>query len=155
MGSGIALVTAEKAGVPVRVQEMNRKALDNTMGYAYKHLQKKVKRRRLKPVQAKQIQHHITGSTDYSGFANCDLVIEAAFESLEVKHEVIKNIEKHAPKGVIIATKTSSIPIIDIAKGAKKPENVIGMHYFSPVEKRPYWKSLRPTKLRIKPLRQR
>ncbi|NNJ71677.1 MAG: fatty acid oxidation complex subunit alpha FadJ, partial [Enterobacterales bacterium] len=137
MGSGIALVTAEKANTPVRVQEMSRKALDNCMNYAYMHLQKKLKRRRIKPAAAKQVQQRITGTTDYSGFANCDLVVEAAFESLEVKHEVIKNIEKNSPKGVIIATNTSSIPITEIASAAKKPENVIGMHYFSPVEKMP------------------
>lgn len=137
MGSGIALVSAEKAKTSVRVQERDHASLDKCMQYSWRHLNKKVKRRRMKPQQMKTIQNRITGTLDYSGFSQVQLVIEAAFESLEVKHEVIKNIEKHAPKDVIIATNTSSIPIADIAKAAKKPQNVIGMHYFSPVEKMP------------------
>jgi len=137
MGSGIALVSAEKAKVSVRVQEMTDQAIDSCLAYSWKHLSSKMKKRRLKPADARLIQGRITGTLDYSGFSRLGLVIEAAFESLEVKHEVIKNIEKHAPKDVIIATNTSSIPIAEIAAGAKKPENVIGMHYFSPVEKMP------------------
>lgn len=137
MGSGIALVSAEKAGTTVRVQERDHQSLDNCLQYSWKHLNKKVKRRRMKAQQMKQIQNRITGTLDYSGFSQVELVIEAAFESLEVKHQVIKQIEKHSPKDVIIATNTSSIPIAEIASAAKKPANVIGMHYFSPVEKMP------------------
>ncbi len=137
MGSGIALVSAEKAGASVRVQERDHQSLDKCLQYSWNHLNKKVKRRRMKPQQMQQIQNRITGTLDYSGFSQAELVIEAAFESLDVKHEVIKQVEKHAPKDVIIATNTSSIPIADIARAAKKPGNVIGMHYFSPVEKMP------------------
>ena len=79
----------------------------------------------------------ISATTDYTGFHNCDMVIEAVFESLELKHQMVKDIESACGDETIFASNTSSIPITDIAEAAKSPELVIGMHYFSPVEKMP------------------
>lgn len=143
MGSGIALVSAQKAKVGVRVQEVDHQSLDRCLQYSWRYLQAGIKKRKLKPIDARTVQNRISGTLDYTGFGRTELVIEAAYESLEVKHQVIRDIEAHAPRDVIIATNTSSIPITDIAKAAKKPQNVIGMHYFSPVEKMPLLEIIR------------
>ena len=81
-------------------------------------------------------QYQLIGSTEYIGFSNCDYFIEAVFEDLLTKQEVIADVEAVSPNA-IIASNTSSISIEQIAQKASKPENIIGLHYFSPVEKMP------------------
>lgn len=137
MGAGIALVSADKTDAKVRIKDISEKSVNHGLKYAWDRLQTKVKRRHLTKQQADEKMAKITGTTDFSGIQNADLVIEAVFESLELKHQMLKDIEIHCSKNTIFATNTSSIPISEIAKVAKRPENVIGMHYFSPVEKMP------------------
>ena len=79
----------------------------------------------------------VTGTTDWSGFANANLVIEAVFESLELKQSLLAEVEAVTADGTVFASNTSSLPISEIAANAARPEAVIGMHYFSPVEKMP------------------
>lgn len=138
MGAGIGSVTIEKAKLPVRLKDIRSEGLARGFAYIGKILNKKVSRRRLKPNKRDQIMARLTGSTDYSGFASTDVVIEAVFEDLKLKQTMIADIEKIAGKNeIIFATNTSAIPINDVAAKAKYPERVIGMHYFSPVEKMP------------------
>jgi len=138
MGAGISSVTIEKAKLPVRLKDISAEGLANGFSYVAKILSKKVSRRRLKPNKRDQIMARLTGSTNYSGFNNADVVIEAVFEDLKLKQTMIADIEKIAGKNeIIFATNTSAIPINDVAAKAKHPERVIGMHYFSPVEKMP------------------
>jgi len=85
-----------------------------------------------------QLQGKLSSTADYSGFKSTDIVIEAVFEDLDLKRQMLADIEAiEENKEIIFATNTSALPIDDVAKGAKQPERVIGMHYFSPVEKMP------------------
>jgi 3-hydroxyacyl-CoA dehydrogenase/enoyl-CoA hydratase/3-hydroxybutyryl-CoA epimerase len=77
------------------------------------------------------------GTVDYSGFANVDLVIEAVFEDINVKHQVLREVEAELKPSAIFASNTSTIPIVEIARASSRPERVVGMHFFSPVHKMP------------------
>ncbi|QYJ73963.1 fatty acid oxidation complex subunit alpha FadJ [Shewanella sp. FJAT-52076] len=137
MGGGIASVTTTKAKVPVRVKDISEKGLSNALGYAYKLLDKGVKRRHMTPAERDKLMSLMTTTTEYRGVKDADIVIEAVFEDLNLKHQMVRDIEKECGEHTIFASNTSSLPITQIAEAASRPENVIGLHYFSPVEKMP------------------
>src|SRR5205085_1732770 len=80
---------------------------------------------------------HVSTTVDYTGFKRCDLVVEAVFEDLEVKRRVLADVEAATSADCVFASNTSSLPIAEIAQGAKRPQRVLGMHFFSPVHKMP------------------
>lgn len=137
MGGGIASVTTTKAKVPVRVKDISEKGLSNALGYAYSLLDKGVKRRHMTPAQRDKLMSLMTTTTEYRGVKDADIVVEAVFEDLNLKHQMVRDIEKECGEHTIFASNTSSLPITQIAEAASRPENVIGLHYFSPVEKMP------------------
>lgn len=137
MGGGIANVTATKAGIPVRIKDINEQGISNALKYSYSLLEKKFKRRFISKAEMQKQLLLITGTTDYSGFHDADIVVEAVFEDLALKQQMVADIEKHCAEGTIFASNTSSLPIGQIAAKAARPENVIGLHYFSPVDKMP------------------
>ncbi|WP_228767472.1 fatty acid oxidation complex subunit alpha FadJ [Vibrio hibernica] len=137
MGAGISYVSATKAKVPVRIKDVSNDGILHAMSYSYQLLGKLVKRRSLTKAQLQQQMQSISGGTDFTGFAHKDMVIEAVFEDLSLKQSMVKDVESNAKKDVIFASNTSSLPIGKIAQGAAHPENVIGLHYFSPVDKMP------------------
>ena len=137
MGGGIAFVTATKAKLPVRIKDIADQGIANALNTAFGLLNRRVKKRILRHSQMQQQLSLITGTTDYSGFKDVDVVIEAVFENLELKQQMVADIENHCSPETIFASNTSSIPISQIAAKSARPENVIGLHYFSPVDKMP------------------
>ncbi len=136
MGAGIACVAAE-AGVAARIKDESLDALARGLGQVRAVYDERLKRRSLAPREVAQRMDRIAPSLDLTGFARADLVIEAVFEDLGIKRRVLAELEAVVPEGCVIASNTSSIPIAEIARGCRRPERVLGMHFFSPVHKMP------------------
>jgi 3-hydroxyacyl-CoA dehydrogenase/enoyl-CoA hydratase/3-hydroxybutyryl-CoA epimerase len=138
MGGGIAAVNTTRAKVRSVIKDIDDAGVERGLGYVQKVLDEQVKRRRMQKADAwLAMRRQVAGTTDYEDLADADLVIEAVFEDLELKRSVLADIEAATRSDTIFASNTSSIPITQIAATAKRPEHVIGMHYFSPVEKMP------------------
>ncbi len=137
MGGGISHVSAVKAKLPTRIKDIANDGIKNAMNYNFKLLEKQRKRRIISKAEQQSKMLSISGGTDYTGFNHVDVVIEAVFEDLNLKHQMVKEIEENGNAHTIFATNTSSLPIHQIAQAAERPENVVGLHYFSPVEKMP------------------
>ncbi|MCS3601013.1 3-hydroxyacyl-CoA dehydrogenase/enoyl-CoA hydratase/3-hydroxybutyryl-CoA epimerase [Buttiauxella sp. BIGb0471] len=137
MGGGIAFVTATKGKLPVRIKDINNEGINHALKYSWDLLDRKVRRRHLKAIERQREMARISGGTDYHGFHNRDIVVEAVFEDLALKQKMVAEIEHNAAPHTIFASNTSSLPIADIAANAARPELVIGLHYFSPVDKMP------------------
>ncbi len=138
MGGGIAAVNTTRAKVRSIIKEVDDDAVGRGLGYVQKVLDGQVKRRRMQKADAwLAMQRQVKGTTEYDDLSGADLVIEAVFEDLDLKRIVLAETEAVTSPATIYAPNTSSIPIADIAASAARPANVIGMHYFSPVEKMP------------------
>lgn len=136
MGEGIAEVSIMKE-MDILLKDIYPETLIRAKKNIWKGLSKKVKQKSLKGPKAEEIINRVTPVTDFTGFQKADMVIEAVFEDLEIKHQVVKDTEKQMREDAIFASNTSALPISDIAKASVRPENFIGMHYFSPVQKMP------------------
>jgi len=134
MGAGIAYVSA-KSGVEVVLLDQSAEAA--TMGKAYSEalLDKAISRKRSTPEAKQTLLDLITPTSDYAALQNCDLVIEAVFEDPDIKADVTRQVEAVVGPDCIIATNTSTLPITDLAKASQRPEQYIGIHFFSPVDK--------------------
>lgn len=143
MGAGIATVSIDKANVAVRIKDINDKGLLSVYQHIQQYYKTRIQRKILSQEQAKKKMNQLTSTVNYQGLESCDLIIEAVFEDLAVKHQMLHDIEAITDEHTIFASNTSSIPITEIAKKAQRPENVIGMHYFSPVEKMPLLEIIR------------
>ena len=143
MGAAIAEVGAA-AGLTVRVRDMQPEAVARGLASIRQMVDEGVARRRFDPREGRQIMQRVSATTDYSGFGEKDLVIEAVFENLAVKHQVLKDLEAVLSRTAVIASNTSALPIKDIASQATHPERVVGMHFFSPAQRMPLLEVVRP-----------
>ena len=135
MGAGIATV-AIRAGTVVRLKDASLERLAAGLRSVREVVREQLKRKQLTRVQYDDTLSLVGATTDYRGFHNVDVVIEAVFEDLAVKHAVLREVEAVAPTA-IFASNTSTIPIREIARASVRPERVVGTHFFSPVHKMP------------------
>ena len=136
MGAGIASV-ASPAGSIVRMKDADTGRVAKGLAAVREVLREKLVKKQVTRTQFDDLMLAVSGTTDYTGFGNVDLVIEAVFEDLQVKHQVLRELEHVVPVRTIIASNTSTIPIARIASASARPERVLGMHFFSPVHKMP------------------
>jgi 3-hydroxyacyl-CoA dehydrogenase/enoyl-CoA hydratase/3-hydroxybutyryl-CoA epimerase len=136
MGAGIAGAAAN-AGASVRMKDADHVALGRGLRSIRDGLEERRRRRSLTAREVGQRLDRVSTTLDYTGFGRADLVIEAIFEDLELKRQVLGEAEAVVPEDCVFASNTSSIPIAEIAEGCRCPERVLGMHFFSPVHRMP------------------
>ncbi|WP_040651215.1 3-hydroxyacyl-CoA dehydrogenase NAD-binding domain-containing protein [Roseovarius sp. 217] len=134
MGAGIALVSA-MAGMQVVLIDQKQEAADKGKSYTADFMDQGIKRGKATAEKKAATLDLITATTDYAALKGCDLIIEAVFEDPKVKAQVTREVLKVVDKDCIFATNTSTLPISELAKASDNPENFIGIHFFSPVEK--------------------
>ncbi|WP_069298880.1 3-hydroxyacyl-CoA dehydrogenase NAD-binding domain-containing protein [Neptunicoccus sediminis] len=134
MGAGIALVSA-LAGIEVVLIDQNQEAADKGKAYSEAHADKGIARKKSTPEKKEKLLSLITATTDLDALKGCDLIVEAVFEDVGVKAEMTKKVEAIVGEDCIFATNTSTLPISELAKASARPDQFIGIHFFSPVDK--------------------
>lgn len=133
MGSGIAY-SSSAAGHNVTVVEQDQKLLDTGLSRIQQYIERAISRGHLTPVEAPSVKARLRGTTDFSDACkNADLVVEAVFEDPGVKEKVFATVDRVSPANAILASNTSSISITRLASATKRPDKVLGLHFFNPV----------------------
>jgi len=131
MGVGISM-NFLNVGIPVVLLEMKQEALDKGLATIRRNYENTMKKGKLKPEQVEQRMAAVTGTLSYDAFADVDLVIEAVFENMDVKKTVFETLDKVCKPGAILASNTSYLNVDTIASFTKRPQDVVGLHFFSP-----------------------
>jgi 3-hydroxyacyl-CoA dehydrogenase / enoyl-CoA hydratase / 3-hydroxybutyryl-CoA epimerase len=136
MGAGIAAVSAE-SGLDVRLKDVSPEAAGRGLKTARSTLTERARKRRRPKHELVKILDRVQATHEYRGFGSLELTVEAVFEDIDLKHRVIREIEEEAGEEAILGSNTSTIPIGRLAEASSRPEQVIGLHFFSPVDKMP------------------
>lgn len=136
MGQGIAYVSA-MAGIEVVLKDISLEAAQKGKAYSERLLDKRVAKGRMDAEKRAAVLALITPTANDDDLSGCDLIIEAVFENLQLKHEMTQQLERQLSDGGIWGSNTSTLPISQLAEASKKPENFVGIHFFSPVDKMP------------------
>jgi 3-hydroxyacyl-CoA dehydrogenase len=131
MGGGISM-NFLSAGIPVTIVEMAQDALDRGTGVMLKNYQATAAKGKMTPEQVGQAMGLLTPTLDFEALADCDLIIEAVFENMDVKKEIFGRLDKIMKPGAILASNTSYLDIDEIAASTSRPQDVVGLHFFSP-----------------------
>lgn len=145
MGAGIAYVSA-KAGFEVVLKDVELEAAQRGKGYSEKIEAKALERGKTTQERSDALLARITPTADAADFAGVDFVIEAVFESVELKHKVFQEIEDIVEPNALLGSNTSTLPITELATGVKRQDDFIGIHFFSPVDKMPLVEIIRGEK---------
>ncbi len=136
MGQGIAYSSA-MAGIEVVLKDMTLETAEKGKAYSDKLLTKRIQRGRMDEVKKQAVLDLIIPTDDNADLSGCDLIIEAVFENLSLKHTINESTESYLAENGVWGSNTSTLPIAELSKSSKKPENFIGIHFFSPVDKMP------------------
>jgi 3-hydroxyacyl-CoA dehydrogenase/enoyl-CoA hydratase/carnithine racemase len=145
MAAQIALLFARRLGVPVVLTDLDQARVDAGVGYVRAEIDKQLSRGRIAPDTASRQKALVTGSVSKDGFADADFVIEAVFEEVSVKRQVLAEVEAVVPETCVLATNTSSLSVSAMADGLAHPERVVGFHFFNPVAVLPLVEVVRGT----------
>jgi len=132
MGSGIAQVCAQ-SGFQTVVSEINDDLLNKGMGMIKKNLSRSVEKGKLAAQEKDAILGRLKATTKMADFAGCDLVMEVVVENMELKKKIFADLDKICPPQAILASNTSCLSVMDMAMATKRPDKVLGMHFFNPV----------------------
>ncbi|WP_173918546.1 3-hydroxybutyryl-CoA dehydrogenase [Halobacillus sp. Marseille-Q1614] len=132
MGAGIAQVFAQ-AGLQVKLNDLKEEALEKGLEGIQKRLSRAVEKGKMTEAKQQQTVQNLSGTTDLKDASDCDLIIEAVVENMDIKTKVFQTLDEVAPLHAILASNTSSLPITEIAAVTNRPSQVIGMHFMNPV----------------------
>ncbi len=133
MAAQLALLMAQRLEVPVVMTDLDQTRVDRGVGWVHAQLGDQLAKGRLTPDRANRLRALVTGSTSKADFADADLVIEAVFEQMDVKQQVLAEVEAVVSPEAVLATNTSSLSITEMASGLQHPGRVVGFHFFNPV----------------------
>ena len=145
MGGGITM-NFLNAGIPVTLIEQSQEALDRGIGVIRKNYESSAKKGRMTAEQVEKAMALITPATEMEALSDTDLIIEAVFEQMGIKQEIFSNLDRITKKGAILASNTSYLDLDEIAASTKRPEDVIGLHFFSPANVMPLLEIVRGEK---------